>query len=92
MRRSLAILALLLSGPAVAQQVWTPAPVPGTGTATVRPSERTGGPASASTDTAGPASSSPFSAQPSGMAGTSANTPSDRETGPTTNRTPSLSR
>ncbi len=51
-----------LTGAALAQKVWEPAPVPNGGPTTVSPAARAGG--TSGTDTAGPANATPFSGPP----------------------------
>ncbi len=55
------IAMILMMVPAVAQPVWTPAPVPTGMSPSVMPADRAG---SGRTDAAGPASGTPFSAAP----------------------------
>ena len=79
---------MLLSTPALAQQVWTPAPVPTVSPTGVAPADRAG---NGGSEGAGPVSGTPFSAAPpssttgSGQGGqtspTSRDTPGSTEAG-----------
>ncbi len=95
--RTLVLFALVVSGPAMAQKIWTPAPVPTVSDARVTPADRAGGPGAA--NSAGPVNATPFSAAPPELQSGGGSNSENRDGSPATPAgqaghvvTPSLSR